>query len=211
MVTQQRRIDDPVDPWSASRRTGVGSGAGGLLLGTVLGIGIGLLAAPQPGTKTRKLLRKRLAALGEGAGGTLEDVQDLTAKARKKARKRLAQLRENAEEGWDDVGDRWQSAKRRIRESEDEEDEDEESGPMGTILAIAAGIAATYLLASDRAAPVRTRVQEVAGDVRRRATDEWDRFQRGGTRGGRTGSAGDEGRSETRTGSTPSDEAPEAS
>ena len=209
MVTQQRRIDDPVDPWSTTRHGEGGLGASGLLLGTMLGIGIGLLAAPQPGTRTRRLLLQRLAALGEGAGDTLEDVQDLTEKARKKARKRLSRLREGAEEGWDQVEDRWQSAKRRIRERDDDEDDD--SSPFGTILAIAAGVAATYLLTSDRAAPVRSRVQHAASDVKRRATDEWDRFQRGGFRAGRTGSAGAEGRSETRTGSSSSDEAPEAS
>jgi hypothetical protein len=82
---------------------------------------------------------------------------------------------------------------------------------MGTILALAAGVAATYFLTSDRAEPVRSRVQHAASDVKRRATDEWDRFQRGGTRAGREGSAVQEGRPETRTGSSPSDEAPEAS
>jgi gas vesicle protein len=208
MATPQRRTDDPTDPWSTPRR---GSGpTGGLLLGTLLGIGIGFLAAPQPGTKTRKLLLKRLAALGEDAGETLEDVQDLTSKAGKKARKRLSQLRDDAEEGWEGVGDRWQSAKRKIRDIE-LDDDDDDSGPLGAILAIAAGVAATYFLTSDRAAPVRTRVQHVASDVKRRATDEWDRFQRGGTRAGRGGAGGQEGRSETRAGSTPSDEGPEAS
>ncbi|MFL5403513.1 MAG: YtxH domain-containing protein [Gemmatimonadales bacterium] len=206
MATQQRRIDDPLDPWSTSR-SGGGSTTTGVLLGTLLGIGIGFLAAPQPGTKTRKLLLQRLAALGEGAGDTLEDVQDLTSKARKKARKRLSQLRGDAEEGWEDVEDRWQSAKRKLR---DLDLDDDSSSPVGTILAIAAGIAATYFLTSDRAAPVRSRVQHAAIDVKRRATDEWDRFQRGGIR--RRGSSGSqEGRSETRASSTPSDEAPEAS
>ena len=32
-------------------------------MAALLGVGVGLLAAPQPGTKTRKLLLKRLAAL----------------------------------------------------------------------------------------------------------------------------------------------------
>jgi gas vesicle protein len=207
MATQQRRIDDPLDPWSTTRHSG-GSATSGLLLGTLLGIGIGFLAAPQPGTKTRKLLLKRLAALGEGAGDTMEDVQDLTSKARKKAKQRLSKLREDAEEGWEDVEDRWQSAKRKLRDID--LDEDDDSGPFGTILAIAAGVAATYFLTSDRAAPVRSRVQNAASDVKRRATNEWDRFQRGGARAGR-GDSGQEGRSETRAGSTPSDEAPEAS
>jgi hypothetical protein len=104
------------------------------------------------------------------------------------------------------VEDRWQHAKRRFRHVDEDESD---SSPLGTILAIAAGVAATYLMTSDRAAPVRSKVQHAASDVKRRATDEWDRFQRGGTRGG--GSPSQEGRSETRTSSTPSDEAPQAS
>jgi gas vesicle protein len=208
MITQQRRIDDSEDPWSASRRGGRGSGAGTVLLATVLGVGLGFLAAPQSGTKTRKLLLERLAALGEGVGEGFEEVQDLSSKARKRAKQRLAKLRDEAEEGLEGVDDRWQDAKRRFRHVTEDEDD---SSPLGTILAIAAGVAATYFLTSDRAAPVRSRVQHVASDVKRRATDEWDRFQRGGTRGGREGSPGQEGRSETRTSSAPSDEAPQAS
>ena len=207
MISQQRRIDDE-DPSAASRRGGGGSGAGSLFLATMLGVGLGLLAAPQPGIKTRKLLFKRLAALGEGVGDGLEEVQDLSSKAKKRARQRLAQLRDEAEEGLDSVDDRWQDAKRRFRRvAEDESD----SSPLGSIIAIAAGVAATYFLTSDRAAPARSRVQHVASDVKRRATDEWDRFQRGGTRGGGERSASQEGRSETRAGSAPSDEAPQAS
>jgi gas vesicle protein len=176
----------------------------------MLGVGLGLLAAPQPGTKTRKLLLKRLAALGEGVGESLEEVQDLSSKAKKRAKRRLAKLRDDTEEG---LGERWQHAKERFRhaEEEDEEDEEDSSSRFSTILAIAAGVAATYLLTSDRAEPVRSRVQHAASDVKRRATDEWDRFQRGGTRAGQEGIAGQEGRSETRAGSTPSDEAPQAS
>jgi gas vesicle protein len=206
MISQQRRTDE-TEEWSGSRRGGGGSGAGSLFLATVLGVGLGLLAAPQPGTKTRKLLLKRLAALGEGVGEGLEEMQDLSSKAKKRAKQRLAQLRDDAEEGFEDVDDRWQDAKRRFRRvAEDESD----SSPLGTILAIAAGVAATYFLTSDRAAPVRSKVQHAASDVKRRATDEWDKFQRGGTRGGER-SASQEGRSETRASSTPSDEAPQAS
>jgi gas vesicle protein len=208
MITQQRRIDDTEEPWSGSRSGGGGSGVGSLFLATVLGVGLGLLAAPQPGTKTRKLLLKRLAELGEGVGEGLEEVQDFSSKAKKRAKQRLAQLRDDAEEGLEGVEDRWQHAKRRFRPLEEDESD---SGPLGTILAIAAGVAATYFLTSDRAAPVRSKVQHAASDVKRRATDEWDKFQRGGTRGGGERSASQEGRSETRAGSGPSDEAPQAS
>lgn len=196
MNSQQRRMDDPYDPWMAERGR-PSSGAGSLFLATLLGVGIGLLAAPQPGSKTRTLLRKRLAALGEGVGESLEEVQEAGSRARKRARQRLARLREDAGEEWEEMGERWQRAKNRVRDTEEEEDD---SSALGTLLALAAGVAATYVLTSDRAAPVRSRVQEAATDVRRRATDQWDRFQRGGFRQGREAPGS---QTETRAGATP--------
>ena len=41
-----------------------------LSLATVLGVGVGLLAAPQTGTETRRALRKRLAPRGEDSGAS---------------------------------------------------------------------------------------------------------------------------------------------
>jgi gas vesicle protein len=209
MITQQRGTDDQNDPWSAARSGRGAPGGSSLLLATLLGVGVGLLTAPQPGSKTRKLLLKRLAALGEEVGEGLEDVEKVSGKARKRAKERLAKLRENAEDEWEDVGERWEKARGRLRDFDFRERN--ESSPVGTILAIAAGLAATYLLTSDRAAPVRSRVQEAASDVKRRATDQWDRFQRGGTGSGRERQTAREARSETRTGSASSDEAPQAS
>lgn len=206
MNQQQRRMDDPYDPWRAEHGR-QGSGAGSLFLATILGLGIGLLAAPQPGSKTRTLLRKRLAALGEGVGESLEEVQEAGSKARKRARQRLARLREDAGDEWEEMGERWGRAKNRIR---DTEEEDDDSSTVGTLLALAAGVAATFLLTSDRAAPVRSRVQEAATDVRRRATDQWDRFQRGGMRQGRE-ATGNQSQTETRAGATPPDESAETS
>ena len=203
MGTQHGRINDPEFERFESRG---GRGAGSLLMAALLGVGIGLLAAPQPGAKTRKLLAKRLAALGEDMGEGLDEVQEVGSKARKRVKRRLAQLREEAGEEWQRVPDRLSRARNRFRDAEEEEEE-EESGSFGKVLALAAGLAATYFMTSDRTATARTRVQETAADVGRRATDQWDRFQRGGIKGMRDA----EGRSETRTASNPSDEAPQAS
>ena len=207
MITSGRR-NDPTDPWSVERGTG-GPGAGSLLLAALLGVGVGLLAAPQPGTKTRKQLLQRLAALGEDLGEGLEDVNELSARARKRARRRLAKLREAAAQEREEVQDRLGKARRRVRDEMDQDDED--SGGFGKVVAMLAGLAATYFLTSERAAPARSRVQDVATTVGRRATDQWDRFQRGGIRSRRDRADAGEGRSETRTGSTPSEEAPQAS
>lgn len=200
MITQHDRMNDPADPRHESRG---GRGAGALLMAGLLGVGIGLLAAPQPGTRTRKLLLQRLAALGEGMGEGLEEVQEVGSKAGKRVKKRLSKLREDAGDEWERAPERWAKTRNKWRDL-DESSEDEDSGSFGKLLALAAGLAATYFMTSERTATARTRVQESAADVGRRATDQWDRFQRGGMRG-------TEGRSETRTGSKPSDEAPQAS
>lgn len=208
MISQHRRLSDQVDPEFVIR--GQGSGTGSLLMATLLGVGIGLLAAPQPGSKTRKLLKKRLAALSEGVGEGLEEVQEAGSKARKRARERLARLREDAGEEWEEVGERLKKARGRFRDFEEESDSDD-SSPFGTLFAIATGLAATYLLTSDRAAPVRSRMQDAASDMRRRATDQWDRFQRGGTRQGREDLGSQPGQPESRAGTTPGSDAPQAS
>jgi gas vesicle protein len=201
-MTQQRRIDDAFDPWSAARYRR-GPGAGSLFMATMLGVGVGLLAAPQAGSKTRKLLRKRLASLSGEVSG-LGDVQEIGSKARKRARQQLAKLRENAGE---EMGERWERARSRIRDF----GEEDESSPFGSLVAIALGVAATYFLTSDRAAPVRSRVQEAATGMRRRASDQWDRFQRGGTRAGRETTGIQENRAESRATSSSADEASSAS
>jgi transcriptional regulator with XRE-family HTH domain len=208
MITQGRRITDPSELWSGEQG-GKGPGAGTLLLATLLGMGVGLLAAPQPGTKTRKQLLKRLAALGEGMGEGLGDVQELSSKARKRAKERLAKLREGAGEEWEDLEERLGKAKSRLRDVET--DEHDGSGAFGKVLALAASLAATYFLTSDRTASARHKVQDVAADVGRRATDQWDRFQRGGTGARQETAERGESRSETRAGSAASDEAPQAS
>ena len=206
MITQHSSSNDPTNARSEDGGGRRGPGAGGLLIAALLGVGVGLLAAPQPGTKTRKLLLERLAALSEGMGESLEDAQDVSSKAGKRVKQRLTKLREDAGDEWEDVEDRWKKAKHRLRDLESGEDEG--SSSFGKLLALAAGLAATYFLTSERTATARDRVQEVAADVGRRATDQWDRFQRGGTRARRESN---EGRSETRAGSSPSDEAPQAS
>jgi hypothetical protein len=207
MVSRQGRMDDPYGAWSEPRHNRGGAGAGSLVLATLLGVGIGLLAAPQPGSKTRKLLRKRLESLSQGFGESLGDVQEVSSKARKRAQQRFARLREDAGDEWDNVGQRWQRAKTRIRDLD--LGEEEEPSSFGAVLSILAGVAATYFLTSDRAAPVRTRVQDAASQFRRRATDGWDRFQRGGVRQGREG-AGQQSSAETQT-TTGTNEPPRAS
>ncbi|HEU5040396.1 MAG TPA: YtxH domain-containing protein [Gemmatimonadales bacterium] len=168
-----------------------GAGVGTILLVAAVGVSIGLLAAPDTGIKTRRRLRKRIASLGADLGEGLEGVQELSGRARDRMRERVAAIR------------------RREQELEEEllgdEDEDEGASALGTALAVAAGAAATYFLASERAAPARTRVRETADTVRRKATDRWERFQERRANGlGRSEGRG----SETTSGIPTSDEPP---
>jgi hypothetical protein len=195
MTRRQRRFDDAdFDFGDRRRKVGVGT----IFLATALGVGIGLLAAPDTGLKTRRRLRKRLETLSEDLGGGLEEMQGLSGRARERMRERLAQMRKRGEDAWGELEDRWHG-----------EEEEEDSGALGAVLAVAAGVAATYFLTSDRAAPARSRVRQTAESVRREATDRWERYQQHRHEGRANGQAGGVG--ETRPDAVPSDESPQAS
>src|SRR5918996_6206409 len=161
MTKRQRRFDDADFDFGDRRR---GAGVGTILLATALGVGVGLLAAPDTGVKTRRRLRKRLETLGDDLGEGLEEMQGLSGRARERMRERLSRVRKRGEDAWEDLEDRWHG-------------EEEDSSAFGAVMAVAAGIAATYFLTSDRAGPARSRVRETAESVRRRATDRWEQYQ----------------------------------
>ncbi len=193
MTRRQRRFDDA--DFDFGGRRGTASGVGTIFLATALGVGIGLLAAPDTGVRTRRRLRKRLETLGEDIGGGIEEVQGLSGRARERMLERLAHMRKRGADALDDLEERWHG------------EEEEDSSALGAVLAIAAGVAATYFLTSDRAAPARTRVRETAENVRREATNRWERYQqhRHERSNGQPGEAG-----ETRSSAIPSDESPQA-
>ena len=187
MSRHQRRFDDADFDLGGRSRSG---GMGSLVLATAIGIGIGMLAAPDAGPKTRRRLRTRLAALGEDLGDGLEEIQERGGRARERVLDRLRRLED------------------RFGGEEEEEEEEEGSSALGTALAIAAGVAATYFLTRERAAPARSRVRETAENVRREATDRWERYQ---SRRRETGNGhGSTTSDETRSGVVPSDEGPDA-
>jgi hypothetical protein len=172
---------------------------GTIFLATALGVGIGLLAAPDAGLKTRRRLRKRLETLGGDLGEGLEEMQGLSGRARDRMRERLSSMRKRGESAWEGLEDRWHG----------EEEEEDDSGAFGAALALAAGIAATYFLTSDRAGPARSRVRETAESVRRQAADRWEQYQQHRQEARRNGQPGSPG--ETRSDAIPSDESPQAS
>lgn len=196
MTRRQRRFDDA--DFDFGGRRGTAGGVGTIFLATALGVGIGLLAAPDTGVRTRRRLRKRLETLGDDIGGGIEGVQGMSGRARERMRERLAQVRKRGSDAWEDLEERWHG-----------EEEEEDSSALGAVLAIAAGVAATYFLTSDRAAPARSRVRETADTVRREATNRWERYQqhRHERSNGQPGSRDDE----TSSDAIPSDESPQAS
>ncbi|MEZ0335024.1 MAG: hypothetical protein ACAI18_13520 [Gemmatimonadales bacterium] len=192
MSKQYRRFDDDE---TGGRRSRVGLGLGAVVLGTALGVGIGLLAAPEAGTRTRRRLRQRISALGSELGEGLEGVQEFGGRARERMRSRLEQLRAREAELLDGLSD--------------EDEEEDESSVLGSILAVAAGVAATYFLSSERAGPARARARDAAVDFRRRAGDRWERFQH--QRSEANGFGSRESQSETTEGMGSSGEAPRGS
>jgi gas vesicle protein len=163
----KKEID--VDELDLESHGGHGAGiAGAIALAAVVGLGVGLLVAPQPGERTRKELRKRLAALGEDLEDGFEEFEERSRPARKEIRKRAERLRQRGEKVWEDVEDRLDRLEHR--------DEDHSTGLI-SLLTFVAGLGATYFMTSEQAAPTRAKVRDAATHLRQRATDRWDRFQ----------------------------------
>ena len=171
-MAELRRRTDAIDPWPPTGGGRGGGHLGTLLLATVLGVGVGLLAAPQPGAKTRSALRKRLAAVGEDIGEAIGHLEERSRPLRHAVRDRAEDLRHRGRQKYEEA----------LEELEDEVDVDEEedggSGVLATVLTVGAGLAAAYFLTSDRAAPARERVREAAATVRDEAESRWGDFKR---------------------------------
>jgi len=146
---------------------------GTLLLATVLGVGVGLLAAPQAGTETRRALRKRLATLGDDFGDEFDDLRERGGRAKDVVRERAGELRKRGRKFYEDAAGELEDLRGEL------EHQDEGSSVVGTVLTVGAGLAAVaYLLTSERAAPARERMREAAATVRDEAESRWDQFQR---------------------------------
>jgi gas vesicle protein len=166
-----RRRTDMIDPWLSTGGGREGGHLGTMLLATVLGVGVGLLAAPQPGAKTRSQLRKRLAAMGEDIGEEIDHLEERSRPLRHAVRDRAEELRRRGRKKYEETLEE-------LEDFEDEvEEEDEGSGVLTTVLTVGAGLAAAYFLTSDRAAPARERVREAAATVRDEAEARWSKFQ----------------------------------
>jgi gas vesicle protein len=159
---------------SSDDRGSRGGRIGTAVLATVLGVGFGLLAAPQTGTETRRALRKRLDAAREGLSDELEELEERSRPARRAVRAKAEELRRRGRKKYDET---LAELEDRMEEF-DEDEEDEGSSALGTALIVGAGIAAAaYFLTSERTATARERVREAAATVRDEAEARWERFQ----------------------------------
>ncbi len=165
--------------------------AGAIALAAVVGLGVGLLAAPQAGERTRKALRNRLASLSEDFEDGLEDLEERSRPARKHIREGAGRLRERGGKIMEDLEERLQRLEGH-----------EESGANGivSLLTFAAGLATTYLITSEQAAPTRAKVRDAATGMRQRATDRWDRFQERRQSNGGASAPGTTSQAEPQTG-----------
>jgi gas vesicle protein len=155
---------------SSDDRGSRGGRLGTALLATVLGVGVGLLAAPQTGVETRRALRKRLDAAREGLEEEFEELEEKSRPVRRAVRARAEELGRRGRKRYEEALE--------AMDDEVDEVEDEGSGALGTALIIGAGIAAaTYFFSSERTATARERVREAAATVRDEAEARWERFQ----------------------------------
>ena len=73
----------------AQKRNSIGVLAVGILIGSVVGTGVALLAAPQSGEKTRTLLREKGVELKSRASSTVQETrvkaEDVVSKVRSRA------------------------------------------------------------------------------------------------------------------------------
>jgi gas vesicle protein len=168
-----RRRTDMIDPWPSTGGGRDGGHLGTMLLATILGVGVGLLAAPQPGARTRSQLRKRLASMGEDIGEEIDHLEERSRPLRHAVRDRAEELRRRGRKKYEETVEELEGF-----EDEVEEEDEGGSGVLTTVLTVGAGLAAAYLLTSDRAAPARERVREAAATVRDEAEARWSKFQR---------------------------------
>jgi DNA repair exonuclease SbcCD ATPase subunit len=162
---------------SEDRRHSRGGRIGTVVLATALGVGVGLLAAPQAGSATRRALRKRLAAARAGLESELENLEERSRPVRRAMRERAEELRRRGRKRYEAALEELEDEVDEL-EDEEEEKEEESSSGIGTALTVGAAIAAAaYFLTSERAAPARERVREAAATVRDEAEARWERFQ----------------------------------
>jgi len=177
MTAKTADLDDELE---RSGRGGAATATALVLAAAAAGLAVGLLVAPDTGEHTRKRLRhsmrSRLDNLSEGLGRGMRTLRHEGNNALHHLEKRLNEVEDRLESARDAAIDAVEEPLERLRG-------ERHTSVAGPLLGLAAGAAFAWFLTSDRTADVRSEMRDAAEKARRRAADEWDRFQqRGGFR-----------------------------
>lgn len=104
MEVDTRAMETDID-LENGREESPGAFIAGMVLGAVLGAGVALMLAPEPGTRTRRRLGRRVRSLGDRAR---EEFDDATREPRRKLRRDVGRGRKRLKRRFRDaVSDRF--------------------------------------------------------------------------------------------------------
>lgn len=149
-----------------------------VLAAAAAGVAVGLLIAPDSGEKTRARLRRSVRS-------GWDDLSDNVGRGVKTLRHEGNGVLHRIEDRLGDLEERLESARDAVEEPIARLRGERRGNPL---LGLLAGAAISWFLTSERTADVRAEVRDAAKKAKRRATDEWDRFQERGGFSGRSGS-----------------------
>jgi gas vesicle protein len=169
-----RTIDTDEGSRASSGARGAATAIGLALAAAAAGLAVGLLVAPDSGERTRARLRRSVRSGWDDLSDNLERrVKTLRHEGNgvlHRIEERLGDIEERLESARDAAVDAVEEPLARLR--------GERRG--NAWLGILAGAALSWFLTSERTADMRAEVRDAARKARRRATDEWDKFQQRG-------------------------------
>ena len=165
--------DETIREASGSRNAVTAIGL--VLAAAAAGVAVGLLVAPDSGEKTRARLRQSVRSgwddLSDNLGRGVKTLRHEGNGVLRRIEDRLEDIEERLESARDTAIDAVGEPIARLRG-------ERRTNPL---LGLLAGAAISWFLTSERTADVRAEDDLAARKARRRAADEWDRFQeRGG-------------------------------
>ena len=169
-----KTIDSDESPGASGRMGGSAAAVGLALAAAAVGVAVGLLVAPDSGERTRARLRRSVRS-------GWDDLSDNIDRGVKTLRHEGNGVLHRIEERLGDIEERLESARDAAVEVVEEPLARLRGERRGNAwLGILAGAALSWFLTSERTADMRAEVRDAAGKARRRATDEWDKFQQRG-------------------------------
>jgi gas vesicle protein len=153
-----------------------------VLAAAAAGVAVGLLIAPESGERIRARLRRSVRS-------GWDDFSDNIGRGVKTLRHEGDGVLRRIEDRLGDIEERLESARDTAVEAVEEPLARLRGERRGyPLLGLLAGAAISWFLTSERTADVRGEVRDAARKAKRRATDEWDKFQERGGFSRRSGS-----------------------